>query len=288
MSKRSTKSGIIGGGDGGGGHDDDLILQRLHRHLEFLGLTRTLSELGELLAWATRERPNATSLLDHILGREAALRLEKRIETRIEKSGLVERKTLEAFDWAFQPSLDKPMVLELARLDFVRRRDDLVVTGKSGTGKSHILKAFAVRACEQGIRMRYARCVDLLDDLHAGLADGSYARRLKSWARPELLIIDDVGLGQIKKRGDEPTAAHTLYNLVDRRHGKASTAVTSNITLSDWGRYLGDATLTAAILDRLAMHAIRIDIDGPSYRQHIAKSRAGEPSRSPEQPRPTT
>ena len=213
-------------------------------------------------------------LLEYVLGLEAAKKLEQRIARRIESSGLVERKTLEAFQWAFQAGLDKSLVLELARLDFVRRHDDLVITGKSGTGKSHILKAFALRACEQGIRMRYARCVDLLDDLHAGLADGSYARRLKAWASPDLLIIDDVGLGQIKKRGDEPTAAHTLYNLVDRRHGRVSTAVTSNINLSDWGRYLGDATLTAAILDRIAMHAIRIDIDGPSYRQHVAKTRA--------------
>lgn len=158
----------------------------------------------------------------------------------------------------------------------MRRHDDLVITGKSGTGKSHVLKAFAVRACEQGVRMRYARCVDLLDDLHAGLADGTYDRRLKRWARPSLLIIDDVGLGQIKKRADEPTAAHSLYNLIDRRHGRVTTAVTSNIGLSDWGRYLGDATLTAAILDRLAMHAIRIDIDGPSYRQHVAMTRNAE------------
>jgi len=135
--------------------------------------------------------------------------------------------------------------------------------------------------------MRYARCVDLLDDLHAGLADGSYPKRFKSWARAELLIIDDVGLGQVKKRDDEPTAAHTLYNLIDRRHGKASTAVTSNIDLSDWGRYLGDATLTAAILDRLAMHALRIDIDGPSYRQHLARQRAhaqGQPPTGTESP----
>jgi DNA replication protein DnaC len=172
-------------------------------------------------------------------------------------------------------------MLELARLDFVRKHDDLVITGKSGTGKSHILKAFALRACEQGISMRYARCVDLLDDLHAGLADGTYPRRLKGWARPDLLIIDDVGLGQIKKRDDEPTAAHTLYNIIDRRHGRVSTAVTSNISLSDWGRYLGDATLTAAILDRLAMHALRIDVDGPSYRQHVAKSRADERATKP-------
>jgi DNA replication protein DnaC len=272
MAKPSANSGPARRLDRPG--DDDLVLERLRRHLEFLGLTRTLDELDERLAWATRERPGATVLLEHVLSIEAAHKLEQRIARRIDTSGLLERKALEVFDWDFQPSLDKALVLELARLDFVRRRDDLVITGKSGTGKSHVLKAFAVRACEQGIRMRYARCVDLLDDLHAGLADGTYARRLKAWARPDLLIIDDVGLGQIKKRGDEPTAAHTLYNLVDRRHGRVSTAITSNIALSDWGRYLGDATLTAAILDRLAMHAIRIDIPGPSWRQHVAKTRA--------------
>ena len=90
----------------------------------------------------------------------------------------------------------------------------------------------------------------------------------------DLLIIDDVGLGQVKKRDDEPTAAHTLFNLIDRRHTHASTAITSNIKLSAWGKYLGDATLAAAILDRLAMRALRIDIDGPSYRQRVARERA--------------
>jgi DNA replication protein DnaC len=187
---------------------------------------------------------------------------------------LREKKTLEAFDWNFQPALDKAFVLELARLDYVRRKDDLVITGKSGTGKSHLLKAFGLRACEQAISLRYARCVDLLDDLYAGLADNTYARRLKAWARPDLLIIDDVGLGQVKKRDDEPTAAHTLFNLIDRRHGRLSTAVSSNIALSDWGRYLGDTTLAMAILDRLAMNALRLDINGPSYRQHVADKRA--------------
>jgi DNA replication protein DnaC len=255
---------------------DDLVLPRLRRHLETLGLTRTLEDLDEHLAWATREKPGATALLEHVLGAEASHKLTQRIDRRVLTSGLPERKTLEAFDWNFQPGIDKALVLELGRLDFVHRRDDLVITGKAGTGKSHILKAFALRACEQGVPVRYARCVDLLDDLHAALADGTYARRLKRWVRPDLLVIDDVGLGQVKKRADEPTAAHTLYNLIDRRHGKVTTAITSNIALSDWGRYLGDATLTAAILDRLAMHAVRIHIDGPSFRQHLAMARAGE------------
>lgn len=239
-----------------------------------LGLTHTLEHLDEHLAWITRHKPSAAELLERVLGQDAAYKLESRIERRIKLSGLRERKTLEVFDWNFQPGLDKALVLELARLDFVRRKDDLAVTGQSGTGKSHILQSLAMRACQQQMRVRYARCVDLLDELYAGLADETYPRRLKHLISPHLLIIDDVGLGQIKKRDGEPTAAHMLYNLIDRRHGKASTALSSNIKLSAWGKYLSDATLAMAMLDRLSMNAVRIDIDGPSYRKHLADQRA--------------
>jgi DNA replication protein DnaC len=261
--------------------DEPLVVDRLRRHLAYLGLTHTLLSLDQLLAWASRERPAHSALLEHVLAHEVAHKSEDRTARRIRTSGLIEHKTLEVFNWDFQPSLDKSLVLELARLDFVSRRDDLVITGKAGTGKSHLLKAFGLRACVQGISLRYARCVDLLADLHAGLADSTYPLRLKAWARPQLLIIDDVGLGQVRQRDDEPTAAHTLFNLIDRRHGKLSTAVTSNIDLRQWGRYLGDDTIAAAILDRLAMHAIRIDIDGPSYRQHVAAERAAKAPLAP-------
>ena len=249
-------------------------LERLRRHLEVLGLTHTSAHLEEYLDWATRERVSPSALLDRVLGEQAQVKRERRIERRIEASGLPARKTLESFDWAFQPGLDRGVVIELGNLAWVRRAEDLILTGKSGTGKSHLLMAFALRACEQGLSVRYARCVDLLDDLYAGLADNSYPVRLKRWCAPALLIIDDVGLGQVKKRDDEPTAAHTLYNLLDRRHTRAATAITSNLKLSAWGRYLGDPTVAAAILDRLAMRALRIDIDGPSYRQRVAQERA--------------
>jgi DNA replication protein DnaC len=255
---------------------DDELVERIRRYLDVLGLTYTREHLDQHLAWARADQPASSVLLERILGEEAAHKLARRVERRIHTSGLTERKTLEAFDWAFQPGLDKKLVLELARLDFVRHAEDLVVTGKSGTGKSHILQAVALRACQQQISVRYAKCVDLLDDLFAGLGDGTYPRRLRRWAAPQLLVVDDVGLGQVKKRDDEPTAAHTLFSLIDKRHGRAATAITSNIRLGAWGRYLGDATLATAILDRLAMRAIRIDIDGPSYRQKLARDHAKE------------
>jgi DNA replication protein DnaC len=260
--------------------DPEAVRQRLERHLSTVGFRHTLGTLDEHLEWASRDRPGATTLLEHVFAEEAAHKLEHRVQRRIDTCGIKEKKTLAAFDWAFQPKLDKSLVLELAELDFVRRKDDLIITGQSGTGKSHILQAITLGACQAQMRVRYARCVDLLDDLYAGLADDTYPQRLRRWASAELLVIDDVGLGQVRKRDDEPTAAHTLFNLVDRRHAVATTAVTSNIDLKAWGNYLGDVTIAAAILDRLTMRAIRIDIDGPSYRQHLAQQRAKERSRA--------
>jgi DNA replication protein DnaC len=250
------------------------VTARLRQHLAVLGLTHVAAHLDDYLAWALHAQPAPVEMLDRVLGEEAAVKRQKRIERRIGLSGLRERKTLEAFDWAFQPSLDRAVFADLARCDWVRRADDLLLTGPTGTGKSHLLMALGLKACEHQLAVRYARGVDLLGDLFAGLADGTYPTRLKAWCAPQLLLIDDVGLGQLKQRDDEPTAAHALFTLIDRRHTRAATALTSNLPLSAWGRYLGDATLAAAILDRLAMRALRIDIDGPSYRQRVAHERA--------------
>lgn len=214
--------------------------------------------------------------MERLLAQAVALRRERSVEWRIRGSGLKVRKTMAAFDWAFQPKLDRRMVEELFTLSFIDRREDILVTGKSGTGKSHILQALTLKACEREIMVRYARCVDLVDDLYAGLADGTYERRMRRWCRPALLVIDDVGLGQLKRREEEATAAHMLYTLLDRRHTNVSTALTSNLRLSAWGKYLGDATLAGAVLDRLAATSIRIDIDGPSYRQFLGRRRAEE------------
>ena len=181
---------------------------------------------------------------------------------------------MDAFDWDFQPKLDRRAIEDLFSLSFIERHEDLMITGKCGTGKSHILKAMIIKSCAQEWMVRYTPCVDLISNLYAGLADGSYERRMQRWCRPPFLVIDDVGLGQLKRRDDEATAAHMLFTLLDRRHGNVSTGITSNIKLSAWGKYLGDATLAAAVLDRLAATSIRIDIDGPSYRQHLARQRA--------------
>lgn len=246
--------------------------EQIEQHLTRLGLKGL--DIDGHLGWVTKNKADALQAVEQLLATAAGFKRERSIEWRIKGSGLKIRKSMAAFDWDFQPKLDRRVIEDLFTLSFVDSREDLLITGKTGTGKSHILQALVIQACQQEWMVRYARCVDLIDDLYAGLADGSYVRRMNKWCRPALLVIDDVGLGQLKRRDDEPTAAHMLFTLLDRRHTQVTTAITSNIKLSAWGRYLGDATLAAAVLDRLAANAIRIDISGPSYRQHLARTRA--------------
>ena len=246
--------------------------ERIQQHLKRLGLKGL--DIEAHLTWVKEKEVGELEATECLLAQAVALKRERSIEWRIKGSGLKVRKTMASFDWAFQPKLDRRVVEDLFTLSFLERREDLLITGKTGTGKSHILQALTIKACEQEWAVRYARCVDLIDDLYAGLADESYERRMRKWCRPPLLVIDDVGLGQLKRRDDEPTAAHILFTLLDRRHEIATTALTSNIKLSAWGKYLGDATLAAAVLDRLAASSVRIDISGPSYRQHLARQRA--------------
>lgn len=248
--------------------------ERIGQHLERLGLTGL--DVEAHLAWVKEMKAGELEATERLFAVAVAIKRERSVEWRIKGSGLKERKTMAAFDWDFQPKLDRRAVEDLFTLAFIEHHEDLMITGKCGTGKSHILKALVIKACAQEWMVRYVRCVDMIDNLYAGLADGSYERRMKSFCRPVFLVIDDVGLGQLKRRDDEPTAAHMLFTLLDRRHTNATTAITSNIKLSAWGKYLGDATLAAAVLDRLAATSIRIDVDGPSYRQHQARQRAKE------------
>jgi DNA replication protein DnaC len=265
MPKKPTKPKITG--------PATQLREQVAQHLMRLGLQGF--DLDAHLAWTEETKASPLEAAERLLGCATALKRERSVEWRIKGSGLKDRKTMASFDWNFQPKLDRRAVEALFSLAFIEQHEDLVITGKCGTGKSHILKALVVKACAQEWMVRYVRCVDLIDNLYAGLADGSYERRMKSWCRPLFLVIDDVGLGQLKRRDDEPTAAHMLFTLLDRRHTNAlSTAITSNIKLSAWGKYLGDATLAGAVLDRMAATSLRIDIDGPSYRQHQGRERA--------------
>jgi DNA replication protein DnaC len=248
-----------------------VVEARVRKHLEILGLPCLEQSLDDILAWARKERPGALALIERAVAADAELVTTRAIERRLKDSGLPERPTLETFAFDFQPGLDKALVMQLAELDFIRAHEDVVLTGNSGTGKSHIVKAIAVRACGAGIKVLYRRFHVLMDDLYAGLADNTYDKRLRRYARVPVLVIDDVGLGRVRRSADEPTAAQMFFTLADHRVGRTSTLLTSNIKLSAWGGYLGDPALTMAVLDRMIQRATRMEIEGPSWRDKESK-----------------
>lgn len=244
---------------------------RVREQLEILKLPCLRRSLDDVFAWARKERPAPVALIERALAADAEHTQSRLIEHRLKDSGLPDRPTLETFDFDFQQSIDKPLVLQLGELDFIRAHEDVVLTGNAGTGKSHIVKALAVRSCSAGYKVLYRRFHLLMDDLYAGLADNTYDKRLRRYCRVPVLVIDDVGLGRVRRSDHEPTAAQMLFTLVDQRVGRTSTLLTSNIKLSAWGSYLGDATLTMAILDRMIQRATRMEIEGPSWRDKESK-----------------
>lgn len=240
------------------------IEDRVRALLERLSMLSALNTLSETLPRDSSKKTAALKTLETLLGIEAADRTERRIKRRIVESKLPEYPTLQSFDFDFQPSLDKDLVMELATLAWVDRTEDLVLLGQSSTGKSHIGKALCMIACSQERRVLYTSCADMLKTLFASMADGSLYRVLPKYTRPPLLMIDDLGYDTIEQ--EQAKDAQLLYKVIEARHGKTSTIITSNLPAEAWADYLGDHYLTVALLDRLLYHATAITIDGPSWR----------------------
>lgn len=245
------------------------ILSQIKTHLAELKLNEILKILDDELAHATQNGCPATELLERLLAKEAHARTERRIERRIKEAKLPERKLLSDFDFDFQTGLDKAQILELATLEFVRRKHGLVLAGNSGTGKSHLAKALLLIGCTQLYRCRYTTAADMLLHLLSGLADQSLPQKLKQYTAPDILLIDEVGFDRLEQH--DARNASLFFKVIDGRYGRGSTFLTTNIDFKQLGDYLGDPVVTTAIVDRMVHHSIMIHIEGPSYRMHQSK-----------------
>jgi DNA replication protein DnaC len=255
---------------------DPQLRDRVLLHLGVLQVRIHPEHIDEALSRATRERLSYLSFLDVLLGDEAGRRRERAILRRIRDAKFAETKLLEQFDWEFnKKAIDRLQIEELATAGFVERRENLVIIGWSGVGKSHLIQAVGTRVCAAGHRVSYVTSAHLIQDLGAALAEKSLPQRLRHYASQPLLIIDEFGFDRIE-RAEHPDAASLLYKVVDLRRGKKSTALVSNIDFKAWPEYLGDAPLTMAIIDRLVDGAVVMKIKGRSYRAHRAK-KAGQP-----------
>lgn len=236
-------------------HDD---LVPLLKKLRMSGILQTL-ELRTRQAAEDNIAPG--EFLYRVLTDEVERRDGKQLDQRLRRASFEHHKTLEDFDFVFNPAIPRARIIDLATCTFVERHENVLLIGPTGTGKSHIAQALGHRACRAGHAVLYVTAQDLLKQLRAARADSSYDRRLLRFVSPDLLIIDDLGLRPLT--GDEPV---DLYEIIRQRYERASTLLTSNRAVEELPALFGDALLASAAMDRLLHGAHVLVLDGDSYR----------------------
>lgn len=239
---------------------------RIKASLKSLKLNRIAAVLDQELARAAQESTPVAELFDRLLALEVNTLTERRAERRIREAKLPERKLLTDFDFPFQTGVDKRQIMELATLDFARRKQGVIIAGNSGTGKSHIAKALLLIGCQKTYRCRYVTASTMLRELLASLADNTIEQKLKRFLSPEILLIDEVGFDRLEQQ--DARNAFLFHKVIDGRYCKGSTIITTNVDFKELGDYLGDPVITAATVDRMIHHSIIISIQGPSWRLH--------------------
>jgi len=233
-------------------------LQSALRKLRLSGLTQSLDiRLQE----AAGHSLSHAEFLELILQDELAIRGERLLQRRVKAAAFRELKTIDQFDFAFNPSIKKQQVYELATCRFIREGRDVLWMGPPGVGKSFLVQAIGYQAIKSGLLVYYRSIFDVVRDFLQDEAFDGEEKILKRYLKPDLLIIDDMGMKQLPKRSGE-----FLFEIIMRRHEVKSTMMTSNRPLEDWGKLVGDVPAASAILDRFLHHAEVIEITGRSYR----------------------
>ena len=245
-------------------------LQTTLRKLRLSGLAQSLDVR---LQEAASHSLSHAEFLELILQDELAVRADRQMNRRIAAAAFRDARTLEDFDFAFNPSVKKKQVFDLATCRFVREAKDVLLLGPPGTGKSHLVQALGYQAIKADHTVLYRSIFDVVRDFLHDEALGGEEKVLTKYLKPDLVIIDDMGMKQLPKRSGE-----YLFEIIMRRHEVRSTMMTSNRPIEDWGKLIGDVPSATAILDRFLQHAELITITGKSYRMFKRGNQSGPPT----------
>ncbi len=229
--------------------------------VEKLKLDYLSDSLDTLCEQASKKDLGYREFLHTALSSEWAGRHQKGLESRLKQARLPWVKSLEQFDYSFQPSVDKKVMRELSGLGFIERAENVVLLGPPGVGKTHLAIALAVKAAEAGHRIMFLSLEKLMTTLKKAQQENRLERQMQLLVYPKLLVLDEIGYLPMNRE-----EASLFFRLVTRRYEKASTILTSNKSFSDWGEIFGDQVIATAILDRLLHHATTVNIKGESYR----------------------
>lgn len=239
------------------------------------------AQLDTLCEQAAKRELTYQEFLAEALQTEWRGRHQKGLESRLAQARFPWLKTLEQFDFDFQPSIDRRVIRELAGLGFVQRAENVVFLGPPGVGKTHLAIALGIKAVEAGHRVLFLTLEELLTRLRRAQAENRLERALQQLVYPKVLILDEIGYLPMSRQ-----EASLFLRLLTRRYERASLILTSNKSFVDWGEVFGDHVLATAILDRLLHHATTVNIKGESYRLR-EKRKAGLFGRTPKPDPPT-
>jgi len=234
---------------------EQLTCERLQDNLKRLKLIRAAEVLDTVVTHAEEGKSSYLGFLDRLLEEEVAAKEKRRIQTALKIAGLPFAKTIEEYDFAFHPHLDKKAVMELFDLTFLAKRENVIFLGPPGVGKTHLAIALAIKACSHGFRVCFTTMHALIGKLKESQSKG------KAYLSASLVIVDEAGYLPVDSR-----EANLFFQFISYRYEKSSTIITSNKSFGDWQELFGDAVIASAILDRLLHHSRVINIKGHSYR----------------------
>ena len=240
----------------------------LGHHLKKLKLPTVLAEYERQARQCAEAGVDYPRYLLRLVELELIERQRKQVERRIRAAKFPATKSLDSFDFKALPSLNKILVLELARSEFVLQRENIIALGPSGTGKTHLAIGLGLAACQKGMAVGFVTAAGLVNQLTEARDDKRLLRLQSSLAKLQLLIIDELGYVPLSQTG-----AELLFEVISQRYERASTIVTSNLAFADWTSVFGSERLTGALLDRLTHHVHILEMNGDSYRLKQSKAR---------------